>query len=73
MLGGGSVDLVDALQEGFPTQFNFYFLFELFERRCTMKRPDWDIVYTHPVCNICVQYSTPDSYHSPTPRAECEC
>ena len=49
-----SVDLADALQEGFPTQLNFYFLFELFERRCTMERPDWDVVYTHPVSNICV-------------------
>lgn len=50
----GSVDLADALQEGFPTQFNYCFLFELFERRCTMELPDWDVMCTHPVSNICV-------------------
>ena len=49
-----SVDLTEALQEGFLMQFIYCFLFELFERRCAMERPDWDVVCAHPVSNVCV-------------------
>jgi hypothetical protein len=50
----GSVDLTETLLEGLLMQFIYCFLFKLFERRCAMERPDWDVVYAHPVSNICV-------------------